>query len=256
MVRTPSEQGSARRVCPAIWVLSCCNHGNVSIERRTYAQQAYSDVRRLIIDGTLPMGSKLIVRELEERLRLSATPIKSALAALERDGFLVTESHRGYYVPTVTIDDMRDIYDLREVLDGKAALRLAGRPDRSEAVAELRSLLEQQRERAVSGDTAAYTEVDVEFHRQLWHAAGNNRLARVADNLIGQLRFGTASSSTVPGRMPCAVEEHEAILDAVDDGDGVRAEYLAREHVRRSAEAFLLTLADEVEFAEVDESHQ
>lgn len=221
----------------------------MSIEKRTYAQQAYSDVRRLIIEGTLPMGSKLKVRELEERLRLSATPIKSALAALERDGFLINESHRGYYVPTVTIDDMRDIYDLREVLDGKAALRLAGRPDRSQAVAELRSLLEQQRQRAVSGDTAAYSDVDVEFHRHLWHAAGNNRLARVADNLIGQLRFGTASSSRVPGRMPCAVEEHEAILDAVTEGDGPLAERLAREHVRRSADAFLQPLDDETEGA-------
>jgi DNA-binding transcriptional MocR family regulator len=74
----------------------------VTIERRTYGQQAYAEIRTLIIDGTLAPGAKVVVRPLAERLQLSPTPIKSALAALERDGFLVAVPHRGYFVPEVS----------------------------------------------------------------------------------------------------------------------------------------------------------
>ncbi|MGA8117338.1 MAG: GntR family transcriptional regulator [Actinocatenispora sp.] len=211
----------------------------VGIELRTYAQQAYAEIRRMIIDGTLPPGSKVVVRVLAERLGLSPTPIKSALAGLERDGFLVAVAHRGYFVPEVSGQDMREIYELREVLDGIAARNIASRPEAAKLAGErLRPLLRRQRTRAQRGDVAGYSDVDVEFHRALWHAAGNSRLAQVADNLLGQLRFGSGSTARVPGRMPCALEEHESIIEALEAGDPERAERVSREHVRRSAAAF------------------
>jgi DNA-binding GntR family transcriptional regulator len=210
----------------------------VAIDRRTYRQQAYAEIRQMIMAGDLRPGDKVVVRVLSELLRLSPTPIKAALAGLERDGFLIAVPHRGYFVPEVAVHDMREIYELREALDGVAALKAAGLPDPAGFVRSvLKPLYEKQRSLVRQRDPS-YSEVDVEFHRAIWHASGNSRLTQVMDNLGGQVRFGSGSSSRLPGRTKDALMEHAAIMSAVAKGDRKLAEKLAREHVRRSAEAF------------------
>jgi DNA-binding GntR family transcriptional regulator len=215
----------------------------VAIERRTYSQQAYAEIRAMIIDGALAPGSKVIVRTLAEQLRLSATPIKAALAALERDGFLTGIAHRGYFVPQVSAQDMREIYELREVLDGIAARNAAVMPDPAAFVRDvLTPLYDEQLVRAERGDGAGYTDVDMEFHRAIWRVSGNSRLAQVTDNLGGQVRFGAGSSRQLPGRIPQALREHLSIMQALAAGDAARAERESRAHVRRAAAAFEKTV--------------
>jgi DNA-binding GntR family transcriptional regulator len=211
----------------------------VTIERRTYKEQAYREIRQMIVDGELAPGAKVVVRVLAERLELSPTPIKSALAGLERDGFLTSIAHRGYFVPEVAAQDMREIYELREVLDGVAARNAAALPDpRAFVEATLKPLYEEQCRLLREDAGRGYSDVDVEFHRAIWHVSGNSRLAQFMDNLGGQLRFGSGSSSRLPGRIKDALEEHAAIMDAVARGDAELAERLSRVHVQRAAEAF------------------
>jgi DNA-binding GntR family transcriptional regulator len=211
----------------------------MAIERQTYKGQAYAEIRHMLVNGELPPGSKVIVRLLSERLLLSPTPIKSALAGLERDGFLVAVPHRGYFVPEVAVEDMREIYELREALDGIAARNAAAVPDAAEFVrSTLQPLYDEQRRLLVEQDGRGYSDVDIDFHRAIWHASGNERLAQFLDNLGGQLRFGSGSSSKAPGRVSDALSEHAAIMAALAAGDAALAERLSRRHVRRAAEAF------------------
>ncbi len=214
-----------------------CYINDVSITRHTYAQDAYIAIRTVILEGGLPPGSKVVVRVLAERLGLSPTPIKAALNALEREGFLTAIPHRGFYVAEVSPDDMEEIYELREVLDGMAARKAAGRPNRALA-ARLTKLLKQQQQCVDQGDLVRYSDLDVEFHYAIWEAAGNARLQQVADNLLGQVRFGSGSSSRLPGRLPDALHEHGAIIAAIEAGDPVAAEREGRHHVRLAGEAF------------------
>jgi DNA-binding GntR family transcriptional regulator len=211
----------------------------VTIERRTYKEQAYREIRRMIVEGDLTPGTKVVVRMLSERLRLSPTPIKAALAGLERDGFLTTFAHRGYFVPEVAVRDMREIYELREALDGIAARKAAALPGVETFVqGTLQPLYDEQRRLLEEEDGAGYSDVDIEFHRAIWHVADNVRLLQFMDNLGGQLRFGSGSSSQVPGRIRHALGEHAAIMAAIAEGRPADAERLSREHVRHAAEAF------------------
>jgi DNA-binding GntR family transcriptional regulator len=213
--------------------------GQVTIERRTLMQQAYAAIRQMIITGELSVGAKVVVRPLSERLSLSPTPIKAALAGLERDGFLTAIPHRGYYVPEVNVQDMREIYELREVLDGIAARNAAALPGAAAFVHDtLGPLYERQESAQAQQDPIGYSDADLEFHRAIWHASGNSRLAQVTDNLVGQVRFGSGSSSRLPGRVASALHEHASIMAAVAAGDTARAERESRAHVRRSATAF------------------
>jgi DNA-binding GntR family transcriptional regulator len=210
----------------------------VSIDRRTLSQQAYAEIRSLIISGGLVPGQKVVVRSLSEKLQLSATPIKSALAGLERDGFLVAIPHRGYFVPEVNVHDMREIYELREVLEGIAGRNAASLPDPARFVREVLRPLYTQLRRSLEPDSGVtYSDADMEFHQAIWRASGNSRLARVTDNLGGQLRVGSGSSSRLPGRISAAMQEHRSIMAAVAAGDVERAERESRNHVRRSADA-------------------
>ncbi|MQA01916.1 MAG: FCD domain-containing protein [Streptosporangiales bacterium] len=205
--------------------------------RQTSLRAAYDYVRAAVIDGTLTPGSRITVRPLAEHLRLSPTPIKAALATLEREGFVVSVPHRGYFVPEVRTKDLLEIYELREAVDGMAARRAAAAPDHVIIADELEKLLERQRTFVADGDLQTYGELDLQFHQLIWEGSGNLRLHAIADNLIAQVRLGNRLSAQVPGRLPVALDEHEAILTAIRRGDIRAAERHIRRHVRESGAA-------------------
>lgn len=210
----------------------------VNIARHTYAQDAYTAIRGLILEGSLSPGSKMVVRVLAEQLGLSPTPIKAALNALEREGFVTAIPHRGFYVSQVSSSDMQEIYELREVVDGIAARKAAASVQHRKLSARLTRLLDRQQRVVKEPDSqAAYSDLDVEFHHAIVELAGNTRLQQVANNLIAQLRIGSGSSSQLPGRLPTALHEHAAIIEAIEAGDPVAAEREARHHVRLAGEA-------------------
>jgi DNA-binding GntR family transcriptional regulator len=209
----------------------------MTIRRATYGQDAYAAIRAAIVDGRLAPGSKVVVRPLAEELGLSPTPIKGALAALEREGFLVAVPHRGYFVPDVSAADMNEIYELREVLDGIAARRSATGRAHAELAGQLKELLDRQHECVARDDLAGYSELDVTFHRAILTASGNTRLLRVADNLLGQLRLGRIASTQVPGQVATSLTGHARIIAAIEAGDGSAAENAVRDHVRAAGAA-------------------
>lgn len=209
----------------------------MSLPRSTLSSMAYGELRQAILSGRLAPGAHVTVRPLCEEFGLSATPVKAALTALEREGFLVQHPHRGFFVPEVDREDMRELYELREVLDGTAARRAAALPSREALVERLTSLLTEQTAQVAANNLAGYGDLDVLFHQEILVAAGNGRLRQVTENMIGQLRLGRATSSRVPGRPSAALAEHEEIVAAIAAGQPQQAERLARRHVRKSAKA-------------------
>jgi DNA-binding GntR family transcriptional regulator len=209
----------------------------MTVERHTLLRAAYDSLRASVLDGSLAPGSKVTVRPLEEQLGLSSTPIKAALAALEREGFLVVVPHRGYFVPEINTEDLLELYELREAVDGIAARRAAVTADRAQTADRLAELLERQRAAVGDGNLPAYGELDLAFHRLIWEASGSRRLLPIAENLIAQVRLGNRLSARATGRLPGALDEHEAILHALRDGDARAAERHTRRHVREASQA-------------------
>src|SRR5687767_7674927 len=152
----------------------------MSLPRSTLSSMAYGELRQAILTGRLAPGSHVTVRPLCEEFGLSATPVKAALTALEREGFLVLHPHRGFFVPEVERDDMQELYELREVLDGIAARRAAALASREVLVTRLTSLLAEQTAAVEARDLSGYGDLDVSFHQEILVAAGNRRLQHVA----------------------------------------------------------------------------
>ncbi|WP_018467127.1 GntR family transcriptional regulator [Calidithermus timidus] len=206
------------------------------LSRTTLNREAYKALRRAILGRKLPPGRKLVVRVLAEELGLSPTPIKEALAALEREGLVQAIPHRGYFVSNPSPEDIREIYSLREVLEGLAA-RLAVENNGKTLPKKLEKILAQQRKAAQASDLEAYGDLDLEFHKTLWEASRNKRLLAVAETIDGQIRLLINSSAVIPGRLPLSLAEHEAVLEAVSRHDAEGAEAAMRAHVQRAREA-------------------
>lgn len=214
------------------------------IGRTTLAREAYRALRSAILDRRLPAGRKLVVRVLAEDLGLSPTPIKEALAALEREGLVVAIPHRGYHIPHITLQDVGELYALREVVEGLAASRAAARINERLA-AQLDRLLDRQRMCVRDRNVQHYGDLDLAFHHLLRAASGNARLARVAESFNGQIRLLISTSAQLPGRLASSLQEHVTIVRAVKAGDGQAAEAAMRHHVRRAGIALLAHLEAE-----------
>jgi DNA-binding GntR family transcriptional regulator len=209
-----------------------------AVQRSTLADQAYRELRSAIVSGELKPGEKLVVRPIEERLRLSPTPIKAALIALEREGFITAVPHHGFYVTEITAEDMQEIYELREALESIAARKAAESADREGLADRLTALLEEQFARVEAGDLIAYSDLDFGFHHTIWTSASNRRLLSAAENLVAQVRFGSGTSSRLEGRLPKALSEHVTIIAAIRAGNAPVAAEESRQHVRLAGEAF------------------
>lgn len=201
----------------------------------SYVTIAYSRVRSLILSGKLPPGRRVTVRPLANLLDLSPTPIRTALAALERQGLLEVREHRGYFVPKLGREDMLEIYEIREAVDSIASRRVAQSDSRADVVGALETLLAQQRRCVAEGDIDAYGDLDVAFHKMIWRSSGNRRLVSVSDTLLGQVRIGNNISARAPGRVEKALDEHSAIIEAIRRGDAETAEWATRDHVRKAS---------------------
>ncbi|MEV0068917.1 MULTISPECIES: GntR family transcriptional regulator [unclassified Amycolatopsis] len=199
-------------------------------EPASLVRTAYRAIREAVLDRQLLPGERVTVRPLTERLGISPTPVKAALAILEREGFLVARRHSGYFVAELTVADMRDIYELRSAVDTLAARDIA-RTQPAELLARLAELVAGQQAALAARDVPRYAELDREFHALIWQGSANRRLLAIADLLGAQLQLGQNVTITVPGRPEASLDEHGEILDALRSGDTAAAEQATRRHV-------------------------
>ena len=126
-------------------------------------------------------------------------------------------------------------------------MRLAVETDPKALASSLRSLHEEQVECCDDRDLARYADLDVAFHRTVWEASGNDRLLRMSEMLMGQVRLLIGTSAEVEGRLPSSMAEHDRILEHVARGEARSAEASMREHVRNAGAALLTHLGSELE---------
>ncbi|MGW4487166.1 GntR family transcriptional regulator [Amycolatopsis sp. NPDC004368] len=212
-------------------------------EPASLVRTAYRAIREAVLDRQLRPGERVTVRPLTERLGISPTPVKAALAILEREGFLVARQHSGYFVAELTVADMRDIYELRSAVDTLAARDFA-RTRPPQLLARLTDLVAGQRAALASGDVPRYAELDREFHALIWQGSANRRLLAIADLLGAQLQLGQNVTIAVPGRPEASLDEHTEILDALRSGDTAAAEQATRRHVAQVIRALEAALPE------------
>lgn len=199
-------------------------------------------IRELIVDGTLPPGSRVAEAAIAERLGVSRTPVRNALPALATEGLLEPAGRRGYMVRTFTIEDSFRATELRCLLEGHAARELAHREDRAAAVAQLRECLVEGDRLFANGpladdDEESYARMNRRFHEIIIAGAANPLLADLAQRVNsvpfvdpGIVAFNRVPKDEIHPILMSGQHQHHAIVDAIEAGQGEVAEALMRGH--------------------------
>ncbi|WP_129667447.1 GntR family transcriptional regulator [Phytoactinopolyspora endophytica] len=196
------------------------------------AERAYLNLRTAILEHELAPGTRLSVPNVAERLGVSRSPAREAIARITYEGLAHFEPNKGAVVADLNAESLVEIYEVREALEGLAC-RLASQRMNRDDVAGLRELLSQHTAAAEAGEVELHYELDMRFHARIRELAGNTRLTTQLELLQQQIRLAMYTTHRSPGGMPLALTEHRRIIDALESGDPVLAEAAGRSHIAR-----------------------
>jgi DNA-binding GntR family transcriptional regulator len=204
--------------------------------RESGRDRALHYLRETVLVDPGAQGTFLNEVELASRIGVSRTPVREALLLLVADGLIEMLPGRGAYVPPMTGRQIRELMELRGVLERHAAGRVLA--ERAVPLAALRGVLAEQESLATGGhdgdlDVAtAFIDRDMVFHQTLVDAAGNTMLARTYAGLrVRQRRVGVAALFRSVNRQRAVCGEHERIVEALAAGDEPAAMRAIDEHL-------------------------
>jgi DNA-binding GntR family transcriptional regulator len=195
-------------------------------------------LRELILSGALAPGQRLNEVELGERFGMSRGPIRESLQTLAGEGLVTIRSHKGTFVKTFAPGELTDLYEVRLVLESYASRQAAIRCT-DEEVEVLGRLLGLTRERLATEGVFLY---ENDFHLQVLVMTHNEVLVNQGRHLLVQMALARSRSASTAERARCAIEEHQAVLDAIRGKDGEQAAQTMELHLNKSCENAKRTL--------------
>ncbi len=202
-------------------------HKSISI-----ADQVFEKLERDILSGFYHRGEVLTETKLCEELGVSRTPVREALRRLEQE-HIVSINQKGISVIGISKEDMEDIYEIRERMEGLAARRAAQNAD-EEGLAQLLHALELQEFYVSKQDVDNIKNMDSDFHRLLYRMTRSAALYDTMSELHKKVIKYRRSAVTNSGRAAQSVKEHRAIYEAIAAHDAVLAEEAAVAHVKNA----------------------
>jgi DNA-binding GntR family transcriptional regulator len=233
-------------------------------ENSTLTQKAYHHIHDQLASGQLAPGTRLSNRGVAKEIGISFTPVREALNRLVSEGLLEYHQGLGVFVPEINPQEIHDIYELREILESEAAVRICEMPV-SEAVIGMAQNYDQmsditkQMQDTTDKETfdrlaTEFQVADSAFHMSLIYAAGNRRLFDVVQGLQVSLKAMMGSLQNTPvlmahrfeagsqDQIQRTLDEHGRIIEAIKqkDTEGVRTAIV--EHIRRGCSMALARL--------------
>lgn len=199
-------------------------------------------LRDAIRSGRLAPGQRLVVADVTAMLGVSPGPVREAIRRLTGEGLVEITPHKGASVRSISIADVREIFELRQAIEGMAARLAAANIGTDDWRGRLTAVMEAMDVLATEEDAAGFLANNQAYHDLIYGVAGNGRLAALASQLIlplYQLRL--------PYRMEISDlhhshADHRRISAAILDGDGDAAETAMRDHVARSGVALVAAM--------------
>ncbi|MEX0386971.1 GntR family transcriptional regulator [Spiribacter onubensis] len=208
------------------------HHSAPNISMDTVTDQVCLAIRQRILHGEFAGGEFLHEQSLADELNTSVGPVHEALDRLAADGWIELIPYRGARVIEWTHEDTQEVFELRALLEAYGARRAAARI-RPPQLARLRAIVEEEKALVQQAEPPhdRLSELNLEFHETILVGAGSRRLQRSLETVL----HGAISVRSTYGlsriAMDKALDEHEAIVDALANADGERAADLMHIHI-------------------------
>jgi DNA-binding GntR family transcriptional regulator len=193
----------------------------------------YEDIRQQIVDERLAPGQWLIERELCQSYGLSRTPIREILWKLTADGFVEQEANRGFVVRRLGLEQIFEIFQAREAIEGMAA-RLACLRGGEAFRSTLREIKKKITRTNIESDPTAGIALGRELHRAIMDAAQNGIMSVINKRLENMTVLTANITKRSPAIEKASAEAHLNIINAVLEQDQEKAEQMMREHLRET----------------------
>ena len=198
----------------------------------TFADRAYAALKDVILGLDIydrPGEIRLDERRLASDLGISRTPVREAMAQLEREGFVRSVPRRGIYVVRKTKAEVIELITAWAALESMAA-RLITQNASDQEIAKLRAMFATFEDGRLRANLDEYSEVNIEFHQTIIRMSGNGILVELAENLFAHMRMIRRKTIGERDRADRSISDHMNIIQAIEARDTVKAETLVRDH--------------------------
>jgi DNA-binding GntR family transcriptional regulator len=196
------------------------------------SEAIFRHVGRAIVEGSMRPNQRLVETQLCAEFSCSRSPLREAIRMLAAEGLVTITPRKGARVAVLTPKTLRDVFEVRVMLEGLAA-RLAAE-HRSEAdVAELRELSARMRQVVADGEPNTFFELNNVFHEALARIGGNAYLASLQETAANRTFLPLFMFLSDSEHLSAAVAAHEEIVGAIERADSVDAEQCMWRHIRQ-----------------------
>ncbi|PJI08518.1 MULTISPECIES: GntR family transcriptional regulator [Clostridium] len=196
---------------------------------RPIREIVFERLRKAIIDGDLEPGDRLVETYIAENMGVSRTPVREAFRQLEIEGLAENIPRKGTIVRGISKEDIMEIYQIREVLEG-LAFRLACSNISEAQIAKLKEKICKMDQYMDDENIAQYWVVHGEFHDIILHLTGNKRLIEQMKQIYQYLSKLREATLVMNKRRHQAMKEHKDLIEAFEKKDEKLAEKIGREH--------------------------
>jgi len=204
----------------------------------SFKNKAYAALKNVIMSMDIYRSRndiRLDERQLAQDFGISRTPVREAMAQLEREGFVRSVPRRGVYIVRKTRKEVIELITAWAALEGMAARLITQNADAVD-VASLRKMFATFEDGQLRAHLDEYSEVNIEFHQTIIRMSGNSVLIDLAENLFTHMRMIRRKTIAEQDRVDRSIRDHMNIIEALEARDTARAEQLVRDHALGLAE--------------------
>ncbi|WP_198343840.1 GntR family transcriptional regulator [Pseudorhodoplanes sinuspersici] len=199
----------------------------------SFKNKAYAALKNVIVSMDIYRSRadiRLDERQLAQDFGISRTPVREAMAQLEREGFVRSVPRRGVYVVRKTKKEVIELITAWAALESMAARLITEKSASDSEIASLRQMFATFEDGQLRAHLDEYSEVNIEFHQSIIRMSGNGVLIDLAENLFTHMRMIRRKTIVEKDRADKSIRDHMNIIEALEAHDTARAETLVRDH--------------------------
>lgn len=218
------------------WIAADTSDRIKNMRETSLAKLVREDLLEHILHGDLAPGDRISEPEVASRLQVSRVPVREALRELESSGLVVSRKHAGVFVRAIEAQEVRDLYEIRSLLDSFAGAKAAALPEapRDALNSALNASIEAMLLAQSQENLPAYYSENLHFHWLIVVAAHNEQLSRTYQEVVQKLHLARLQSLSHVTGMPTSIAEHQKISQAIAQGDCALAQTLLAAHVTQA----------------------